>query len=155
ALSLRRSVSTRGPPEGGPHCGVVGSLDRRRPMVAAAALHLLQHDTVEEHGQLGGADLQACHVVALGHGEAKDPLLQSLVPDGPAVCIPGEDLEAVTTTVAKDEPVAGQGISAEALLHQGRQAVEGFATIDGAKRLLKNYFTDSHHDHAERSCNST
>src|SRR5262249_59117423 len=72
-----------------------GSPGRGRAVVSLAALHLLQDDTVEEHGQLGGADLDAGRAIAAGGGEAKDSFFKSLVPQAPAVLLPGEDLEAI------------------------------------------------------------
>jgi hypothetical protein len=93
-------------------------------MVSLAALHLLQDDTVEEHGQLGGADLDAGQAVAVDSGEAKDALFEALVPQAPAVLLPGEDLEAIALAVAENEPVARQGVVAEGLADQGAETVE-------------------------------
>src|SRR3954467_12957350 len=85
-----------------------GSLGRGRPMIALAALHLLQHDAVEEHGQLGGADLQAGRPVAGRRGEAKYACFKALIPQAPAVSFPGQNLQAITSSVTEDEPVTGR-----------------------------------------------
>jgi hypothetical protein len=53
-----------------------------------------------------------------------------LIPDRPAVFLPGEYLEAVPGPIPKDEPVARQRIAAEGLPHQGPEAVKALAKID-------------------------
>src|SRR5437667_12702097 len=99
-------------------------------MIAAAALHLLQDDAVQHHGQLTGANLPRRRAGAGRHWEAKDARFQALVPDGPAIFFPGQDLEAIAGAVAEDEPVAGQGVSGQRLLDQGTESVEALAEID-------------------------
>src|SRR3954467_2760112 len=79
-----------------------GSLGRGRAVITLAALHLLEHDAVEEHGQFGGANLQARWPIAGRHREAKDSCFKSLIPQAPAVLLPGEDLEAIPCAVAED-----------------------------------------------------
>src|SRR5262245_10561532 len=131
AGEVRRSVAStkRGLRAEAPGCARRGSLGRGRAVIALAALHLLQHDTIEEHGQFGGADLQARWPVAGRHGEAKDALFEALVPQAPAVLVPAPDPEAVARAVAEDEPVAGEGVIAERLADESAEAVERFAEI--------------------------
>src|SRR3954451_7203331 len=99
-------------------------------MIALAALHLLQHDAVEEHGQFGGADLQTRWPVAGREGEAKDACFEALIPQAPTVLLPGENLEAIPRAVAEDEPVSREGIVAEGLADEGAETVEGLAQIN-------------------------
>src|SRR3954469_10835171 len=102
-------------------------------MIALAALHLLQHDAVEEHGQFGGSDLQARWPIAGKRGEAKDSFFESLIPQAPAVLLPGEDLEAIPCAVAEDEPVPREGIVAKGLADEGPETVEALAEIDNGQ----------------------
>jgi hypothetical protein len=112
----RRAKQGGGASEWRPLCvSGCGSLGRGLPVIALAALHLLQHDAVQEHGQFGGADLDAGRAVAGRSGEAKDPLFESLIPQAPAVLLPGEDLEPVAGPIAEREPVPGKGSVPRAL----------------------------------------
>jgi hypothetical protein len=106
-------------------------------MIALAALHLLQHDAVEEHGQFGGVDLQTRWPVAGRQGKAKDAFFEALILQPPAVLLPGEELEAIPRAVAEDEPVSREGIVAESLTDEGAEAVEGLAQIDGGQAEKK------------------
>src|SRR5262249_36674533 len=108
-----------------------GLLGRGRAVIALAALYLLQDNPVEEHGQLGSADLHARWTVAGRHGEAKDTGFQALIPQTPAVFFPGQDLEPVPRAVTEDEPVPGEGIIAEGLPDEGAEAIERFAEAGG------------------------
>src|SRR4051812_15609826 len=107
---LRGGASVRRPR------GVSGrkSLRRGRAVIALAPLYLLQYYAVEEHGQLGGADLQARWSVADGQRKAKDAFLKALLPQAPAILRPREDLEAIARTVTEDEPVPERGSSPRA-----------------------------------------
>src|SRR5262249_50872390 len=107
-----------------------GSFGRGRAAIALAALHLLQDDTVEQHGQLGGADLDASRAVIDHSGEAKHAFFESLIPQAPAVLLPREDLEAIANAVAENEPVPRKGIIAEGLADEGAETVERLAEID-------------------------
>ena len=51
-------------------------------------------------------------------------------PDGQAIAVPIEDLEAVAATIAKDEEMTGEGLLADDLCGQGGQAVEAAAHLD-------------------------
>src|SRR5207244_7199756 len=88
---------------------------------------------IEEHGQFGGADLQARWPIAGKHGEAKDSFFESLIPQAPAVLLPGEDLEAIPCAVTEDEPVPREGIVAKGLADEGAEAVEGLSEINGGQ----------------------
>jgi hypothetical protein len=84
-------------------------------------LQLLQDDAFEDHSQLGGVDLDARWAVGSG-GEAKGPLFESLIPQAPAVLLPGKDLEPITLAVLEGEPVPGEGVVAEGLSDKGAEA---------------------------------
>src|ERR1700729_483248 len=93
-----------GSPHGDPVSGG-GSLSRGRAVIAFAALHLFQDDSVQQHGQLGGADLNAGRSLASHRREAKDSLFESFIPQAITVLLPGQDLEPIASAIAKDEPV--------------------------------------------------
>src|SRR5262249_4867192 len=98
ALAIKKGLRAEAPGESGR-----GSFGRGRAVVALAALHLLQHDAVEEHGQLGGANLQAGWPVAGRDGEAKYTFFKSLIPQAPAVFLPGQNLQTISRAVAEDK----------------------------------------------------
>src|SRR3954454_24444295 len=52
-----------------------------------------------------------------------------LGPDGEAVAVPVEDLEAVAAAVGEDEEVSGEGVELQDALSQRRQAVEALAHV--------------------------
>jgi hypothetical protein len=64
-------------------------------VVALAALHLLQDNAVQQHGQFGGADLDTRRPAVASSWKAKDALFEALVPQAPAVFFPGQDLEPI------------------------------------------------------------
>src|SRR5262249_9086956 len=82
-----------------------GSLGRGLAVIALAALHLLQDDAVEEHGQFRGPNLQPGRAIPAGCREPKYPRLKSLIPDRPAVLLPGKDLQTVAGPIAENKPV--------------------------------------------------
>src|SRR5262245_8352880 len=109
SLDRRNGINEVGPPHGGPGGG---SLGRGRAVIALASLHLLQDYAVEEHGQFGGANLDAGRAVSGRGGETKNPLFESLIPQAPDVLLPRQDLEPVAGAVTEDEPVPGKGVVA-------------------------------------------
>jgi hypothetical protein len=115
-----------GPPCSGP-VSESGLLSRGRAVIAFAALHLLQDDAVQQHGQLGGADLDAGRSLTSHRREAKDSLFESFIPQAITVLLPGQDLETVACAVAEDEPVSRKGIVAKGLADEGAETVEGLA----------------------------
>ena len=68
---------------------------RLGPPITRLTLDALQIDAVEQHGQVGGADLDA---VAAGWSGRKTEaaFFEAFVPDRQTVAIPLEDLDAVT-----------------------------------------------------------
>src|SRR5262249_9765674 len=67
------------------------------------------------------------------NGEAKDAFFQALIPQAPAVLLPGQDLEAIPDPVAEDKPVPREGIVTEGLADKRAEAVEGLAQIHGGQ----------------------
>ena len=102
----------RGPPEGGPDpdrftgpspadenaCDDWRCLRRRGPTVAVPPPHAVPIHAVEQHGQLGSADLDAAR--SFGRREVEGSLFQPLVPDGQPVAVPVQDLEPVAALAA-------------------------------------------------------
>ncbi len=64
----------------------------------------------------------AITIAGVGHQEAAD--LEPLVPDGQAVMVKVEDLDAIPAAVAEEEEMTVEEVLAEALLDQAREAVE-------------------------------
>src|SRR5258708_33878789 len=89
---LVTSSNAKGLPTEAPDPLATDLLGRRRPVVALAPLHLLQHHAVEQHGQLGGANLQPRRTVAADGGKMENALFESLIKNGPAVLLPGQNL---------------------------------------------------------------
>src|SRR5262249_11868954 len=108
-----------------------GSLGCGRAVIALAPLHLLQDDAVEEHGQLGGTDLQAGWPVTGRGGGGQDGGFEGRDPQGTTRLLPGDGVEAGGGAVAENEPVAGERVITEGLADEGAEAVEGFAEIGG------------------------
>jgi len=67
----------------------------------------------------------------LGERDAERALLQPLHPDGEAVAVPPEDLEAVAAARAEDEEVTRQRVVAEGLAHERGERVEALAHVAG------------------------
>ena len=66
-----------------------------------------------------------------GGGHLEGPGLEPLVPDGQAVAIEVEDLEAIPAAVDEEEEMAAEEVLAEAFLDQAREAVEALAHVGG------------------------
>ena len=71
-----------------PEVGTTPLLGRRRTVIPLHSLHLLQDDPIQEHGQLGGEDLDAGRPVRRRSWKAKDTLFEAFVPQAPAVFLP-------------------------------------------------------------------
>src|SRR4051794_4490970 len=98
-----------------------GGFPKARPTLDAA-----QVDTAQDHRQLSGADAHGGLTIARrreGEGAAFEPAQV----EREAVPLPGQDLQAVATLVAKNEQVARKRIAFETRLHHGREAVETLA----------------------------
>ena len=72
---------------------------RYRPTIASRTLDAAEIDSVKQHLQVGGADLDAG---GFGVGETKRAGFEPLVDDDEAVFIPVQELDAVGAFVAKD-----------------------------------------------------
>src|SRR5262249_27252556 len=102
---------------------------RGRPAIALSPADALQIDAIQEHGQVGSADLDAA-VTARGR-ELEAALFEPLVVDDEAVGVPKEQLEAVGDLVAKDEEMAGERIAGQAVADERCQGVEALAHVGG------------------------
>ncbi len=80
----------------------------------------VQVDAGQERGEFGGGHLDA---IGSGDGDAEGPALQPLRPDGQAVAVPIEDLDAIAPLVDEDEEMTGEGIQRQAG-GQGEEPVE-------------------------------
>src|SRR4051795_11780319 len=96
------------------------------PLAPACTPHV---DPGEDHGELRRLELDAVGFGGARHLEGSG--LESLVPDGQAVTIEVEDLDAISASVDEEEEMAGQGVLAEALLDQPAEAVEALAQVGG------------------------
>jgi hypothetical protein len=96
-------------------------------MVTGSSSDLVEDDAIEDHGQFGGSYFDAWRPVALSSGEGEDTSFEPLIPQGPAVLFPGEDLESVTASIFEDEPVSGEGVVACVLSHECGKPVKGLA----------------------------
>ena len=59
----------------------------------------------------------------------KLPLLQSLRPDAVARAVEVQDLHLVLAPIDKHEQLAAEGVVLELALHQGAEAIVGFAHV--------------------------
>ena len=82
----------------------------------------VQVDAGEDHGQLRRLQFDAVWRPASGHLEGAG--LEPLVPDGQAVTVEVEDLDAIPAAVEEEEEMAGQEVLAEAFLDQTRKAIK-------------------------------
>ena len=121
----------------GPDACLGGSTCAGRAMETFATLDLLQNDAVEQHGQLGRADLDTGWATVLSRGEAKNALFKSLIPQAPSILLPGQDLEAVASLVAEHEPVSRKRVIAQRLADEGAEPIETFAEV---RRLCKGKY---------------
>ena len=90
----------------------------------------LQVDAGEDHGQLRRVQLDAVAIAGVGHLETAD--LEPFVPDGQAVMIEIECLDAISAAVDEEEEMAVEEVLTEALLDEAREAVEALPHIDGS-----------------------
>jgi hypothetical protein len=110
--------------------------DRGRGPEPPASSRRLQVDAGEDHGQLRRVQLDAVAIAGVGHLEAAD--LEPLVPDGQAVMIEVECLDAIPPAVDEEEEMAVEEVLAEALLDEAREAVErGIFLIPLAVRSVR------------------
>src|SRR3954453_21810160 len=98
------------------HCGRSSSFPDSTGVLEPLALACTPHvDPGEDHGELRRPEFDAVGFGGAGHLEGSG--LESLVPDGQAVTIEVEDLDAISASVDEEEEMAGQGVLAEALLN--------------------------------------
>ena len=71
----------------------------------------VQVDAGQERGEFGGGHLDA---IGPGGREAEGPALEPFGPDGQAVAVPIEDLDAIAPLVDEDEEMTGEGIEGQA-----------------------------------------
>ena len=64
-------------------------------------------DAGQQRREVGGGHLDA---IGPGGGDAEGPALQPFGPDGKAVAIPIQDLDAIAPLVDEDEEMTGEGI---------------------------------------------
>ncbi len=77
------------------------------PRVADAPSGLVQIDAGQEGGEFGGG-----HLDAIGRRvrDAEGAALEPLGPDGQAVAVPIQDLDAIAAFVDEDEEMTGEGV---------------------------------------------
>ena len=70
----------------------------------------VQVDAGQQRGEFGGG-----HLDALGPGgrEAEGPAFEPLGPDGQAVAVPIQDLDAIAALVDEDEEMTREGIESQ------------------------------------------
>src|SRR5689334_21017721 len=107
--------------------GIPRSAGGAEPLPLPRALEV---EAGEDHGQLRRLQLDALGPGRGGHLER--PGLEPLVPEGQAVAIEVEDLEAIPAAVDEEEEVAAEEVLAEAGADQPREAVEALAHVGGA-----------------------
>jgi SAM-dependent MidA family methyltransferase len=88
----------------------------------------LQVDAGEDHGRLCRVQSDAIATAGVGHPEAAD--FQSLVPDRQTVMIKIELFDAIPAAVDEEEEMAAEGVLAEALPDEAREAVEALSHVD-------------------------
>src|SRR3954471_13235255 len=106
--------------------GIPASAGVAEPLPLPRALEV---DAGEDHGQLRRLQLDA--VGPGGGGHLERPGLEPLVPEGQAVAVEVEDLEAIPAAVDEEEEVAAEEVLAEAPPDQAREAVEALAHVGG------------------------
>jgi hypothetical protein len=83
-----------------------------------------------------------CH-----RGPGERPALQALIQDLKATVIPGQDLDTIAASIAKEEEMSGQWIKGEALADQRREPIDRTAQVRGAGREIDpNRRRDRQHD---------
>src|SRR5271168_2282368 len=97
-----------------------------RPRVADAAPGRVQVDASKEGGELGSRHLDAIR----GSGwNAERSAFKAFGPDGQAIPVPIQDLNAIATLVDKDKEMTREGVKRQAARCQGGQAVEALAHV--------------------------
>src|SRR5690242_13125100 len=96
------------------------------PGVAVPPAGRVQVDAGQEGGEIGGGHLNP---PGRGGGEAEGAAFEPLGPDGKAIAVPVEGLDAVAPLVDEDEEVTGEGIRRELTGDQGGEPVEALAHI--------------------------
>src|SRR5207237_2341172 len=98
----------------------------RGPGVAVPPSGRVEVDAGQERRELGGG-----HLDAPGRGlrDAEGPALEPLGPDGQAIAVPVEDLDAIPAAVDEDEEVTGEGIELGGSCDEGGEAVEALAHV--------------------------
>lgn len=89
-------------------------------------------DAIEEHRQLRGVELRAEGLV-VKRGELKAPLLEALVENDEAARVEAENLDAVTALRDEDEEVADEDVFLPLVAHDGAEAVDAVAHVDGLR----------------------
>lgn len=90
-------------------------------------------DAVEQHGELCRVELRAQGVL-VKRGQAETALLKALVDDDEAPGVPGEDLHPVAPARDEDEEVAGVDVLVPAGAHDGGEAIDAVAQVNGLRR---------------------
>jgi hypothetical protein len=94
----------------------------------------VQVDAGQERGEIGGGHLDA---IGSGCGDAEGPALEPFGPDGQAVAVPIEDLDAIAPLVDEDEEMTGEGVQRQGG-SQGEEPVErGIFLIPPAARAVR------------------
>ena len=81
------------------------------PGVADPPPGRVQVDAGQQGGEFGGGHLDA---IGPGGREAEGPAFEPLGPDGQAVAVPIQDLDAIAPLVDEDEEMTGEGIEGQA-----------------------------------------
>src|SRR5277367_6246717 len=105
----------------GSGCGI----RRLRPAITPLSFDAFQIDAVQDHGQIGRANLDAA-ISACRLWKAEAALFQAFVPDRQTIGIPIEQFDAVATFVSKNEQVPRQGVAAKEGANHVGQAVKTF-----------------------------
>jgi hypothetical protein len=91
------------------------------PGVAGAPSCRVQIDASQEGGEFGGGHLDTIG----GSGRyAEGPAFESLGPDGHAVAVPIQDLDAIPAFVDEDKEMPGEGIERQIARCKGGKTVE-------------------------------
>src|SRR5882757_11510923 len=97
-----------------------------RSRVARSPSGRVEVDAGQECGEVGGGHLDAGGV---GVGDAEGAAFQSFGPDGEAVAIPIQDLDAIAPFIEEDEEVSRERIELEGTGSQRGEAVKTLAHV--------------------------